>query len=46
MQTNKNGAGAAVEAAAAGREDQREVGELGFVAGGRACADPDLRVGG
>ena len=35
-QTSTNGAGAAVEAAAAGREDQRGVGELGFVAGERA----------
>ena len=41
-----NGAGAAVEAAAAGREDQRDVGELGFGAGGRAAPagvpDPEL----
>src|SRR5438270_11777093 len=40
------GAGAAVQAAAAGREDQRDVGELGFGAGGRAAAvgvpDPEL----
>ena len=35
--TNGAGAGAAVEAAAAGREDQRGVAELGFVAGGRAA---------
>jgi transposase len=44
-QSSTNGAGAAVEAAAAGREDQRDVGELGFVAGGRAAAevpDPEL----
>jgi transposase len=36
----------AVDGAAAGREDQRAVGELGFVAGGRAAAagvpDPEL----
>ena len=36
METSTNGAGAAVEAASAGREDQRAVGELGFGAGGRA----------
>ncbi len=44
--TNGAGAGAAGEAAAAGREDQRDVGELGFVAGGRAAPagvpDPEL----
>ncbi len=44
--TNGAGAGAAVEAAAAGREDRRGVGELGFVAGGRAAgagvSDPEL----
>lgn len=44
--TNGAGAGAAVEAAAAGREDQGGVAELGFVAGGRAAAagvpDPEL----
>ena len=44
--TNGAGAGAAVEAAAAGREDQRDVGELGFGAGGRAAPvgvpDPEL----
>jgi transposase len=44
--TNGVGAGAAVEAAAAGREDQGGVGELGFVAGGRAAPagvpDPEL----
>jgi transposase len=37
METSTNGAGAAVEAAAAGHEDQGAVGELGFVAGGRAA---------
>src|SRR5512140_1384778 len=46
METSANGAGAAVEAAAAGREDQGDVGELGFVAGGRAAPagvpDPEL----
>ena len=46
METSTNGAGAAVEAAAAGREDQRDVGELGFVAGGRSAParvpDPEL----
>ena len=46
LETSTNGAGAAVEAAAAGREDQRGVGELGFVAGGRAAPagvpDPEL----
>jgi transposase-like protein len=46
QETSTNGAGAAVEAAAAGREDQRAVGELGFGAGGRAApagvADPEL----
>ena len=46
METSTNGAGAAVEAAAAGREDQRDVGELGFGAGGRAAPvgvpDPEL----
>jgi transposase-like protein len=44
-ETNTNGAGAADDAAA-GREDQRAVGELGFVAGGRVApegvADPEL----
>ena len=39
METSTNGAGAAVEAAAAGREAQRAVGELGFVAGGRAAPE-------
>ena len=46
METSTNGAGAAVEAAAAGREDQRGVAGLGFVAGGRAAPegtpDPEL----
>ena len=46
METSTNGAGAAVEAAAAGREDQRGVAELGFGAGGRAAPagvpDPEL----
>ena len=46
METSTNGAGVAVEAAAAGREDQRGVAELGFVAGGRAAPegvpDPEL----
>jgi transposase len=47
METSTNGAGAAAEsAAAAGCEDQRAVGELGFVAGGRAepegVPDPEL----
>ena len=46
LETSTNGAGAAVEAAAAGREDQRGVAELGFVAGGRAAPagvpDPEL----
>ena len=48
QETSTNGAGAraAVEAAAAGREDQRGVAELGFVAGGRAAPegvpDPEL----
>ena len=37
--TSTNGAGAAVEAAAAGREDQLGVAELGFVAGGRAAPE-------
>lgn len=44
--TNGTGAGAADEAAGAGREDQLGVAELGFVAGGRAAAagvpDPEL----
>ena len=38
-QTSTNGAGAAVEAAAAGLEDQLGVAELGFVAGGRAAPE-------
>ena len=45
-QTSTNGAGAAVGAAADGRGDQRDVGELGFGAGGRAASagvpDPEL----
>ena len=45
LETNTNGA-AAADDAAAGREDQRAVGELGFVAGGRAAPagvpDPEL----
>lgn len=44
--TNGAGAGAAVEAVGAGREDQGGVAELGFGAGGRAAAagvpDPEL----
>jgi len=40
METNRNGAGAAaVEAAAAGREGELGVAELGFVAGGRAAPE-------
>lgn len=48
LESSTNGAGAAVEveAAAAGREDQRAVGELGFGAGGRGAPtgvpDPEL----
>src|SRR5271165_404034 len=46
LETSTNGAGAAPEAAAAGREDQGAGGELGFVAGGRAAPagvpDPEL----
>jgi transposase len=46
LQKSTNGAGAAVGAGAAGREDQRDVGERGFVAGGRAAPagvpDPEL----
>src|SRR5438105_3007315 len=46
LETSTNGAGSAVEAAAAGREDQGAVGELEFVAGGRAAQagvpDPEL----
>ena len=45
LETSTNGAGA-TDGAAAGREDQRGVGELGFVGGGRAAAagvpDPEL----
>jgi transposase len=45
-ETSTNGAGSAVEAAAAGREGQGAAGELGFVAGGRAAPagvpDPEL----
>jgi transposase-like protein len=39
LETSTNGAGAAVEAAAAGCEDQLGVAELGFVAGGRAAPE-------
>jgi transposase len=39
METNTNGAGAAVEAAAAGLETERAVGERRFVAGGRAAPE-------
>ena len=46
METSTNGAGAAVEAAAAGREDQRGLAGLGFGAGGRVAPegvpDPEL----
>jgi transposase len=46
LESSTSAAGAAVEAAAAGREDQRAVGELGFGAGGRAAPegvpDPEL----
>jgi transposase len=46
MESSTNGAGAAVEAAAAGREDQRGVVGLGLGAGGRAAPvgvpDPEL----
>jgi transposase len=46
LETSTNGVGAAVEAAAAGRGDQRGVAGLGFVAGGRAAPegvpDPEL----
>ena len=46
LETSTNGAGAAVEAAAAGREAQGGVAERGFVACGRAAAagvpDPEL----
>ena len=39
METSTNGAGAAVGAAAAGREDQHGVAGLGFVAGGGAARE-------
>jgi transposase-like protein len=46
LEKSTDGVGAAVEAAAAGREDQRAVGELEFGAGGRAARagvpDPEL----
>jgi transposase len=46
QETSTNGAGAAVEAAAAGLETERAVGERRFVAGGRAAPegapDPEL----
>ena len=46
LESSTNGAGVPVEAVAAGREDQRDVGELGFGAGGRAAPagvpDPEL----
>jgi transposase len=46
LETSANGAGVAVEAAAAGREERGAVGELGFGAGGRAAPagvpDPEL----
>jgi transposase len=46
LESSTDGAGAAVEAAAAGREDQRDGVELGLGAGGRAApagvADPEL----
>src|ERR1035438_4121987 len=46
LETSTNGAGAAVEAAAAGGEAQGDVGERGFGAGGRAAPagvpDPEL----
>ena len=46
METSTNGAGAAGEAAVAGREDQHGVAGLGFGAGGRAAPegvpDPEL----
>ncbi len=48
LETSTNGAGAAVEASAAGREDQGGVAELGLGAGGRAAPagapDPELVV--
>ena len=46
LESSTNGAGPAPEAAAAGREDQRADGGLGFVAGGRVpragVPDPEL----
>ena len=39
LEKSTNGAGAAVDAAAAGCEDQLGVAELGFVAGGRAAPE-------
>jgi transposase len=46
LETSTNGAGSAPETAAAGREDQLGVAELGFGAGGRAAPagvpDPEL----
>jgi transposase-like protein len=39
LESSTNGAGAAVDAAPAGREDQRGVDELGFGAGGRAASE-------
>jgi hypothetical protein len=46
LQTSTNGVAATVEAAGAGHEDQRDLGELGFVASGRAVPagppDPEL----
>jgi transposase-like protein len=46
LESSTNGARAAGEAAAAGREDELGVAELGFVAGGRAASegvpDPEL----
>jgi transposase len=47
LESSTNGAGAGLEAAAAGREDQRGVAGLGFGAGGRAAPegvipDPEL----
>ena len=39
LESSTNGAGAAVEAAAGGREDQLGVAELGFGAGGRAAPE-------
>ena len=39
METSTNGAGAVVEAAAAGREDEHAVARLGFVAKWRAAPE-------